>query len=192
MIYDEPNQSRGYVKTVSSKFGNDQFFDMKSFVEMSRRIQWSKNEFSHRLSPEPTAVGAGCHRATGSAVAVHVASRRWLSFFRWPHCGFMKMRHPLIIVLVALTVLSMSGCATDREAQTWSIRDDAPLLSATNSLPGSTYDIRIYVIQVGDTVAKIAHKFGVSIADLRAINPDLNPTRIKVGQRVNVYEKLIE
>jgi len=32
-------------------------------------------------SPEPTAVGAGCHRATGSAVAVHAASRRWLSFF---------------------------------------------------------------------------------------------------------------
>ena len=29
-------------------------------------------------SPEPTAVGA-CR----SAVAVHVASRRWLSFLRW-------------------------------------------------------------------------------------------------------------
>ena len=28
-------------------------------------------------SPEPTAVGACC-----SAIAVHVASRRWLSFFR--------------------------------------------------------------------------------------------------------------
>jgi len=28
-------------------------------------------------SPEPTAVGAG-----SSAIAVHVASRRWLSFFR--------------------------------------------------------------------------------------------------------------
>src|ERR1022692_939440 len=31
-------------------------------------------EFSHRLAPEPTAVGA-----VRSAVAVHVASRRWLS-----------------------------------------------------------------------------------------------------------------
>jgi hypothetical protein len=28
-------------------------------------------------SPEPTGVGAGC-----SAIAVHVAGRRWLSFFR--------------------------------------------------------------------------------------------------------------
>src|SRR5665213_3342142 len=34
-------------------------------------------EFLHSLSPEPTAVGA-----VSSAVAVHVASRRWLSFLR--------------------------------------------------------------------------------------------------------------
>ena len=72
-----PNQSRGCVKTVWSKFGNDQLLDMGSDIEMSRRIQWSEIEFSHSLSPEPTAVGA-----FRSAVAVHVASWRWLSFFR--------------------------------------------------------------------------------------------------------------
>jgi hypothetical protein len=32
---------------------------MTHFDEMSRRIEWSKNEFLHRLSPEPTVVGAG-------------------------------------------------------------------------------------------------------------------------------------
>jgi hypothetical protein len=72
-----PNQSRGCVKTVLRKVGNDQFFDMGNVVKISRRIGWSENEFSHRLSPEPTAVGAG-----RSAVAVHVASRRWFSFLR--------------------------------------------------------------------------------------------------------------
>jgi hypothetical protein len=72
-----PNNSRGCVKTLEMKIGNDQILDMVNFDEMSRRIQWSKNEFSHSLSPEPTAVGA-CR----SAVAVHVTSRRWLSFFR--------------------------------------------------------------------------------------------------------------
>ena len=35
------------------------------------------NDFSHSLSPEPTDVGA-----VRSAIAVHVTSRRWLSFFR--------------------------------------------------------------------------------------------------------------
>ena len=63
-----PNQSRGCVKTTLSKSGNDQFFDMRTFTEVSGRIRWSKNEFSHSLSPEPIAVGAG-----SSAVAVHVA-----------------------------------------------------------------------------------------------------------------------
>ncbi len=86
----------------------------------------------------------------------------------------------------------MAGCATDREAQTRSIRDDAALLSSTNSLPGSIYEIRIYVIQAGDTVTKIARRFGISIGDLRAMNPDMTSYRIKVGQKVKVYEKLTE
>jgi hypothetical protein len=73
----QPNKSRGCVKSAGVKFGNDQIFDMTHFDEVGRRIRWSKNEFSHRLSPEPTAVGA-----VRSAVAVHIASRRWLSFFR--------------------------------------------------------------------------------------------------------------
>ena len=51
-----PNTSRGCVKTIESKFGNDQIFDMANFDEMSRRIQWSENEFSHSLSLEPTGV----------------------------------------------------------------------------------------------------------------------------------------
>jgi hypothetical protein len=50
---------------------------MTHFDEMGRRIGWSEIEFSHRLSPEPTPIVA-----VSSAIAVHVASRRWLSFFR--------------------------------------------------------------------------------------------------------------
>ena len=69
-----PNQSRGCVKSGDTEFGNDPIYDMTHFDEMSRWMGWSKNEFSHSLSPEPTAVGA--------AVAIHTASRRWLSFFR--------------------------------------------------------------------------------------------------------------
>ena len=104
----------------------------------------------------------------------------------------MKTQHSLVIVSVALLALFMAGCATDRGAQTQSIRADASLLSATNSVPGSTYEVRVYVIARGDTLAKIARQFGISIADLRAINPDLIPTRLKVGQKIRVSEKLTE
>lgn len=93
---------------------------------------------------------------------------------------------------MALSALLMAGCATERPAQTQSIREDEALLSATNALPGSTYDLRVYVITKGDTVARIAHKFGISVADLKAINPGLNTTRLKVGQKIRIFEKLIK
>jgi hypothetical protein len=46
---------------------------------MIRSVMAYKMEFDRRpnKSPEPTAVGA-----VSSAIAVHAASRRWLSFFR--------------------------------------------------------------------------------------------------------------
>ena len=52
-----PNTSRACVKTRGAKLGNDQILVMANVDEMSRRIRWFKNEFSHRLSLEPTGVG---------------------------------------------------------------------------------------------------------------------------------------
>jgi LysM repeat protein len=104
----------------------------------------------------------------------------------------MKTGYLLLVLSVALSSLFTIGCATDREAQTRTIRGDTTLLSATNSLPGSTHDVRVYVIARGDTVAGIARKFGISIAEFMAINPDLKPTRLKIGQNVRIYEKQIE
>jgi hypothetical protein len=72
-----PNQSRGCVKSADTKFGNDHIFNMANFDETSRWMRWSKNEFLHRLSPEPTPIG---HRS--SAFAVNVTHTAWLSFFR--------------------------------------------------------------------------------------------------------------
>ena len=50
----------------------------------------------------------------------------------------------------------------------------------------SVTDEGVYVIASGDTVAKIARRFGLSLADLMAMNPDLVATRLKVGQKVRV------
>jgi hypothetical protein len=75
-----PNKSRGCVKSVGVKFGNDQIFDMENFDEVSRRIEWSKNEFSHRLAPEPTGIGALSF--TRRPALLRVTDCRWLSFLR--------------------------------------------------------------------------------------------------------------
>jgi hypothetical protein len=74
---NEPNKARGCVKSADTNFGNDQIFDMANFDETSRRIEWSKNEFSHRLALEPTADGR-----LSSASRATVIGRLWLSFRR--------------------------------------------------------------------------------------------------------------
>ena len=45
-----PNHARACVKTLVSKFGNDQILAVSDFDEMSRRIEWSEIEFSHSLA----------------------------------------------------------------------------------------------------------------------------------------------
>jgi hypothetical protein len=52
------NKLQGCVNSAAANFGNGPIYDMTHFDEVGRRIRWSKKEFSHRLSPEPTAVGA--------------------------------------------------------------------------------------------------------------------------------------
>ena len=56
---------------------------------------------SPNKSPEPTAVGA-----CSSAVAVHVTSRRWLSFFRWHHSRMTKRARISIIVFLGIFLVA--------------------------------------------------------------------------------------
>lgn len=41
--------------------------------------------------------------------------------------------------------------------------------------------VRTHKVQPGDTLAAIARKYGVSLAALEAINPEVRPTRLQVG-----------
>jgi hypothetical protein len=58
------------MRRASAELAVGERFDLPDFIMDFTSLMPNK-------SPEPTAVGA-----CSSAVAVHVASRRWLSFFR--------------------------------------------------------------------------------------------------------------
>src|SRR5258706_11956554 len=63
-----PNHTRVYVKTQSAKSVNDPKFDMTRFDEVSRRIRWSENEFSHGLALQRTRrERRGCNRCVPCA-----------------------------------------------------------------------------------------------------------------------------
>jgi LysM repeat protein len=43
-----------------------------------------------------------------------------------------------------------------------------------------------YIVRSGDTLGLIASKFGVSVAQIVQLNPNLNPNALQVGQRVRL------
>jgi LysM repeat protein len=50
----------------------------------------------------------------------------------------------------------------------------------------ATAAARYYTVQKGDTFGSIAAKENTTITDLEALNPDVNPTTLQVGQRIRV------
>ena len=47
----------------------------------------------------------------------------------------------------------------------------------------------IYVVQQGDSLWKIAHKFGIRTSDIEALNPDLDPKRLQIGDKIVLPKK---
>jgi LysM repeat protein len=45
----------------------------------------------------------------------------------------------------------------------------------------------VYVVKAGDTLSAIAHRFGLTIEELQAANPQIkNPDRIAIGDEINI------
>jgi LysM repeat protein len=58
------------------------------------------------------------------------------------------------------------------------------LVAAETPLPSPTPFT--YTVQQGDTISSIALKFGVSMDDLQAANPEISPNAMSVGQVLNI------
>ena len=46
-----------------------------------------------------------------------------------------------------------------------------------------------YVIKAGDSFAKIARAHGMSAADVQAVNPGVDSSKLKVGQKIKLPKK---
>jgi LysM repeat protein len=45
---------------------------------------------------------------------------------------------------------------------------------------------RTYTVQSGDTLASIATKTGTTVARLEQLNPGINPTALRIGEKIRV------
>ncbi|MGD0273801.1 MAG: LysM domain-containing protein [Gaiellaceae bacterium] len=57
--------------------------------------------------------------------------------------------------------------------------------TVTNTSP-RTVTTRLYTIRSGDTLGAVAIHFGVSVDDIMALNPNIEPTALRVGQKIKV------
>jgi len=46
--------------------------------------------------------------------------------------------------------------------------------------------VRTYTVQSGDTLGGIAAKTGTTVAKLEQLNPGIDPTALRVGERIRV------
>lgn len=69
------------------------------------------------------------------------------------------------------------------------VAKNAPGGGNEGAAPGTVTAEGTYVVKSGDSLAKIARANGVSLADLEAANPGIDPKKLKVGQKINLPAK---
>src|SRR5512144_1870176 len=109
-------------------------------------------------------------------------------------------RHPLLSFTILMTsyLLLLTSCPPQEiNAATGSVtltpfltstqsstRTPEGLVAASTPLPSPTPFT--YTVQRGDTISSIALKFGVSMDDLQAANPEVSPNAMSVGQVIRI------
>lgn len=99
--------------------------------------------------------------------------------------GVTRARLLGLVAATAVLPLVAAACGgSDQVAGTL-----PPIVTTTTTttvLETTTTVQRFYVVQSGDTLSKIAQRFGVAIEDLMAINGITNPDHIEAGQTLEI------
>lgn len=77
------------------------------------------------------------------------------------------------------------GKSRPKASETTQAQTDASAAAEVSS----TNDTPSYKIQAGDTFGKIAKRFGLSISAIKAANPNVESTRLQIGQVINLPVK---
>jgi LysM repeat protein len=66
-------------------------------------------------------------------------------------------------------------------------RAQTPTTTVTSKKHGhKRHSVRTYTVQSGDTLGGIAAKTGTTVAKLEQLNPGIDPTALRVGERIRV------
>jgi len=85
----------------------------------------------------------------------------------------------LVAVIVATAVVVRTGIGTHHPAAT---TGTTGFVSTRRVIPKK----RFYVVRAGDSLSIISVKTGVSVGQLEALNPSVDPNALQTGQRLKL------
>ncbi len=90
----------------------------------------------------------------------------------------------LLAVTVVVLILRGGFSGGTQSSVTTSSTGKVTTTSATTSQQHTK--TRFYTIRSGDTFGTIAIRLGITVDDIIALNPDVEPTSLRVGQKIKV------
>ena len=109
----------------------------------------------------------------------------------------------LLVGVVGLTAMLIQGCKREQISEAPPSADTNMVVMDTNPPPMEASNAPVapplvvvqppvaqpgteYVVVHGDTLGKIAKKNGVTLSALKAANPGVEPTKLKIGQKLTI------
>jgi LysM repeat protein len=89
----------------------------------------------------------------------------------------------LAVTMVVLIVRGGLSGGNQSSATSASTKKNTTIPTTTS---GTTAKVRLYSVRSGDTLGAIAINFGISVDDIVALNPGIEPTSLRVGQKIKV------
>jgi LysM repeat protein len=83
-----------------------------------------------------------------------------------------------LLAIVVVVAISLGGIGSSQS--------DGPARHVTRKTHDRPPAPAVYVVQTGDTLTSIAHKAGVSVARIEALNPGVDPQILISGQKLKL------
>ncbi len=92
----------------------------------------------------------------------------------------------LFLLAVTVVVLIVHGGFAGQNEPSTTSADTHRVTTAATTVLRQGGKVRLYTIQSGDTFGSIAIHFHVTVDDIIALNPGIEPTALRVGQQIKV------
>jgi len=92
----------------------------------------------------------------------------------------------LVAAVVAVVMVVSAGLKNDSTTSKKTSTGNQPAKQQTPTKPKTT--AKTYTVKPGDNLTTIAEETGVSVSELRALNPEVDPQILTVGQKLKLRE----